>query len=79
MLSVLLTTYFRKIGPELTSVANIPLFFSPQSQSTQLYILVVSPSGSSMWDAATAWLDEWYVGLCPGSEPVNPRPLKQRM
>ena len=24
------------------------------------------------WDAATAWLDERCVGLCPGSEPVNP-------
>ena len=24
----------RKIGPELTSVVNLPLFFSPQSHST---------------------------------------------
>ena len=24
-----------------------------------------------MWDAAPAWLDERYVGLRPGSEPVN--------
>ena len=30
-----------------------------------------------MWDATTAWLDEWCVGLHPGSEPANPRPLKQ--
>ena len=39
-----------KIGPELTLVANLPLFlfFSPQSPSTQLYILVVSPCSSSM-------------------------------
>ena len=25
-----------------------------------------------MWDAATAWLDEQCVGLCPGSKPANP-------
>ena len=25
-----------------------------------------------MWDAATAWLDEQCVGLCPGSELANP-------
>ena len=24
-----------------------------------------------MWDAATAWLDEWCVGPRPGSEPAN--------
>src|SRR3712207_8553197 len=22
-----------------------------------------------MWDASTAWLDGWCVGLCPGSDP----------
>ena len=48
----------REIGPELASVANLPLFFlSPQSPSTWLYILVVSHSISSVWDVATAWLD----------------------
>ena len=30
-----------------------------------------------MWDAASAWLDEWCVGLHPGLEPVNPGLLKQ--
>ena len=61
----------RKIGRELTSVANLPaFFFLPQSPSTQLYILVVSPS-SAMWDAATAWLDEYFVGPYPRSEPTN--------
>ena len=29
-----------------------------------------------MWDAAATWLDEPYVGLCPVSEPANPRLLK---
>ena len=44
-----------KILPELTSVANLPLFLSsPQSPSAWLCILVVSPS-SSVWDIATAW------------------------
>ena len=42
------SVYVRKIGPELTSVANLPLF--------------------CMWCAATAWLDEWCVGLSLGSE-----------
>ena len=31
-------------------------FFPPQSPSAWLYILVVSPSSSSLWAAATAWL-----------------------
>ena len=53
-------------------------FFSPQSPTTQSYILVVGHSIFSMWDTASARLDEWYVGLHPGSEPVNPRPPKQR-
>ena len=25
-----------------------------------------------MWDASTAWLNEWCVGLHPGSKPVEP-------
>ena len=33
----------RKTVPELTSVANLPLF--------------------CMWDAASAWLDEWCTSL----------------
>ena len=66
----------RKIGPELTSVANFSLYFSFFSSKprTYLYILVASHSSSSMWDATTAWLDEWCVGLCPGSELANSRP-----
>ena len=59
---------FSKIGPELTSVANLPLFlfFSPKQH--------ISHSSSVMWDATTTWLDE----LHPGSEPTNLRPPKQR-
>ena len=30
-----------------------------------------------MWDATTAWLDKWCVGLCLGSEPGKPRLPKQ--
>ena len=26
-----------------------------------------------MWDAATAWLDEWCIGPHLGSEPASPR------
>ena len=70
----------RKIGPELTSVANLfVFFFSPQSPSTWLYIVVVSPSSSSMWDATTALFDEWCVGPRPGSEPAYPGPQKWRV
>ena len=57
--------FFWKVGPELTSVANLPLFFfSPKPQ-----YIVVGHSSSFMWDAATAWLDELVIGLHPGSEP----------
>ena len=53
-------------------------FFSPSSSpSAELYILVVSFSSSSTWDAATAWLDEQCIGPIPRSELVNHEPLKQ--
>ena len=49
----------RKIGPELTSVASLPLFFLFSSKPQYIVVyLVVGHSSSSMWDAATAWLDE---------------------
>ena len=36
-----------------------PFFsFLPKPPSAQLYILAVGPSGSAMWDVASAWLDE---------------------
>ena len=66
----------RKIGPELRSVASL-FFFPPQISSIKLYILVVGPSSSFMWDVATAWLGDLCVDPCPGSEPANPGPLKQ--
>ena len=51
---IVVVVLFLRIGPELTSVVNLPfflLFFSPKPQY-MLYILVVSHSSSSMWDAA---------------------------
>ena len=30
-----------------------------------------------LWDASTAWLDEWAPGPHPGSKPENPRPPKR--
>ena len=71
------TTFFlvRKIGPELTSVANLPLFGEEDQPSANirahLPLLYVC-------DAATAWLDERCIGPCPGSEPANLGPPKQR-
>ena len=52
----------RKIGPELTSVANLLFFFFPLPKAPRyivVYILVVGSSPYSMWDATSAWLDEW--------------------
>ena len=63
-------------GREKWVRTSSPFFFPPQSPSTWLYILVVSSSGSSMWDAATSWLDKQCVGPRPGSKPVNPGPPK---
>ena len=31
----------------------------PTAPSTWLYILAIGPSSCGMWDAASAWLDEW--------------------
>ena len=64
----------RKIGPELTSVANLPLFVEEDWLSANICVHLLLPC---MWDATTAQLDEWYVGPCPGSEPMNPGLLKQ--
>uniref|UniRef100_A0A9L0JC13 Sodium/nucleoside cotransporter n=1 Tax=Equus asinus TaxID=9793 RepID=A0A9L0JC13_EQUAS len=60
----------RKIGPELTSVANLPLFKKIFLPKALVHILLCG-------NATTAWLDEWCLGLHPGSEPVKPRPPKQ--
>ena len=45
----------RKIGPELTSIADLPLFCLRKivAEITSIPILLYF-----MWDAATAWLDE---------------------
>ena len=48
----------RKIGPELTSVANLPLlFFFLRKIVTELKSVPVFLY--FMWDDSTAWLDEW--------------------
>ena len=71
--------FFFKLGPDFRSVANLPLFFfSPQSPSTQLYLLAVGHSSSFTWMPPQHGL---MSGVCvcphPGSEPANPEPLKQ--
>ena len=65
-------TFFlvRKIGSELTSVANLALF--ARGRLPWANIRANLPL-FCMWDAATAWLDEWCVGLHLESQPVNPR------
>ena len=64
----------RKIGPELTSVANLPLFAGGRLALSYIY-------GNlplfCMWDAATPLLDEWYVGPHLGYKPANSRLPKQ--
>ena len=52
-----------KIGPELTSVANLLFFFLlllllKAPQYVVVYLLVAGPSSCAMWDAASAQLDE---------------------
>ena len=64
----------RKIGPELTSVANLPLF--AEEDCPWANICAHLPL-FCMWDATRAWLDEQHVGPGPGSKPVNPGPSKQ--
>ena len=68
----------RKIGHELTSFANLPLFFLLEENWPWANICAHLPL-FCMWNAATAWLDEWCVDLCPGSEPANLGPLQQSM
>ena len=59
-----------RIHPELTSVASLPLFspHSPERLSARLYILVVSPSRSSMW-APPQHGNQHGVILPPGNKP----------
>ena len=62
----------RKIGPELTWVANLPPFFpSPKPRHMAVHPSCRS-SGSSVWDPTAAWPAELCAGLCPGSELANP-------
>ena len=74
-----ITIFFLRLAPELTFVAN--LFFSSSSQSAPVHscILVVGPSGSAMWDAASAWPDEWcHLGTQDLNQRI-PGPPKRRM
>ena len=70
--------FFKRLAPELTTVANLlfsflsTFFFSLNPPSTELYILVVGPSSCGMWDAASMWPDDWRPCLRPGFEPAKP-------
>ena len=51
-MAILFFFFFLKLAPELTTFANFSFFFfffSPKPPSTQLYILVVGPSGCAIW------------------------------
>ena len=57
-----------KIRPELTSDANPPLFAEedwPWANIVPIFLYFI-------WDATTAWLDNWCLSAHPGSEPANP-------
>ena len=71
----ILFIYLRKIGPELTSTANPPLFAEEDWPLANIY---AHPPLFYMWDAAAAWLDKQCVGLHLGAEPVNLGPLKPK-
>ena len=47
--------FVRKIGPELTTVANLPLFCLRKIDAEPISVLILL---YFMWDAATVWLDE---------------------
>ena len=57
----------RKMGPEPTTVANLPVV--TWGRSHWATHLCQSSSIFHTWDAVTARLDERCVGLCPGSKP----------
>ena len=59
----------RKIHPELTSVANLPLFLLEEDYPWANICANLPPL--CMWDAATAWLMS-RVSPHPGSTLVNP-------
>ena len=48
--------FVRKIGPELTSDANLPLFCLRKVVAGLTSVPIFF---YSMWDGATAWLDDW--------------------
>ena len=60
----------RKTGPELTTIANLLLYLL--EDDCHWANICAHFHLFCMWDAATAWLDEQYVGLHPGSKPANP-------
>ena len=68
---VFLFFFVRKISPELTSIAILPILLfllrktGPGLTSVLIFLYFI-------WDTATAWLDKQCVGACLGSEPVNP-------
>ena len=54
--------------------------FSPQSSPVHSCIfLVVGPSSCGMWDAASAWLDQWCHVHTQDQNWQNPGPPKQSM
>ena len=62
---ILLSFFFKRLAPELTTVANLLLFFLLFLLKFHQYIivyfslyLVVGLSSYGMWDAASAWPDE---------------------
>ena len=66
----------RNIDPELMPVANLPLFAEEDCHWANI---CANLPPFCIWDTTTAWLDEWRVSPQPGSEPVNPGPLKQSL
>ena len=72
--SLPLFLFLRMISRELTSTTSLPLFVrksGPELTSVLIFLYFMCEA------PATAWLDEWCVGLCPGSDPVKHRLLKQ--
>ena len=55
--------------PAQISSCHTLLFLFPLVRKIGPELMSVPAFLYFMWYTATAWLDEWCVGLCPGSKP----------
>ena len=78
---ILFITYLfiLKIGPELTSAANLLFFLLllPKARQYIVYIVVVGPFGCGVWDTTSTWPDERCQSCAQDPNGWTPGPPKQ--